>query len=317
MKNNIAICAVLSILVMPLSTFSMRWDTKKTSVQKLHDLQYYLDQAEKRGEKKSYWELLKQSFSNSLVGGLVGAFFQVFNPYHAEYQYVNRGELMTPKYPGVYETHSLMFRTPWLQEKTIPKIVLTGAALGAASSLYNQYRAATPGWKEQLNILKKRIDLSGPVVEVDGKTYLVSKKFNNTNNINNPKMRKNQIYLMPTDEHLGDVFDTIINQWSGQVIVQQETGPEDIEAVIVRAAPGVPSTGWRFINKRILPRIIVQVKEGKIWPVLKQLVGHFTPQHPHRSPYGEGIGSKPTHSASSDDIDLIFVDSEHITGPKD
>jgi hypothetical protein len=287
----------------------MRWDTKKTSVQKLHDLQYYLDQAEKRGEKKSYWELLKQSFSNSLVGGLVGAFFQVFNPYHAEYQYVNRGELMTPKYPGVYETHSLMFRTPWLQEKTIPKIVLTGAALGAASSLYNQYRAATPGWKEQLNMLEKHIDLSGPVVEVDGKTYLASKKFNNTTNINNPKMRKNQIYFMPTDEHLGDVFNAIHDPLNIE--------PNDIEAVIVRAAPGVPSTGWRFINKRILPRIIVQVKEEKILPVLKQLVGHFTPQQPHRSPYGEGIGSKPTHSEPCDYIDLIFVDLESITDSKD
>lgn len=301
MKNNVAICAVLSILVMPLVTLSMlQWEeeeegNKPRFVQgatinvstnppreiPTRNLYYYKNQAKKRGEKKSYWKLLKQTAKSLVIWGACGAGFQSCTP---------------------HDTKETLLKTAALTGAT-------GALVSGGSALYNRYRAATPGWKNQLNILEKHIDLSGPVVEVDGKTYLASKKFNNTTNINNPKMRKNQIYFMPTDEHLGDVFNAIHDPLNIE--------PNDIEAVIVRAAPGVPSTGWRFINKRIFPRIIVQVKEGKIWPVLKQLVGHFTPQHPHRSPYGEGIGSKPTHSASSDDIDLIFVDSEHITGPKD
>jgi hypothetical protein len=107
------------------------------------NLQYYLDQSEKRSEKKSCWESCKKTLKNAMVGGIIGAAFQALNPYHISYQgashqCVKSGKFVETRKLCIEQTHSSE-----IKQDVILQAAVVGALVGVGLAFYTQYRAAT------------------------------------------------------------------------------------------------------------------------------------------------------------------------------
>jgi hypothetical protein len=140
----------------------------------------------------------------------------------------------------------------------------TGMAVGAtagavAMMVKDSLSNSSPEWVAQLKELENQISDNFIYIGVPtdqrtpelankyGKIYLLSKYANTITNAFLDGRR--EMYLMPKDEYLGDVFVEL-----NRMFEREELGAEIVEFMAIRPTPGVTKSLW---NSKILPRIII------------------------------------------------------------
>ena len=142
---------------------------------------------------------------------------------------------------------------------------VVGGTWGLLYGLRQEYLAASPGWKAQMEKLNPD-NISDRTVSISGKTYLLAKGFDAIEAAGySPHVRMSgdgkhyEIYLMPSDTHLVDFFLDITN-FLNTVPDLKKT----IAFVALRPTPRIYDTNaiTSVFSRQVLPRIIICFRKG-------------------------------------------------------
>jgi hypothetical protein len=272
--NKILICTLLFSLSCPDALYAKKGTPKK-------NLKYYQHHASARGEKKSTSAFILDAVKASAAGAVAGAVCALYGPMithplsytmaiDPSFRYLGLlQKVWTLEHPTTSTEDRLKAgpvdrygrtaeESTWLAEewrKYLRDVGRTGAKIGflagAGFATYKQMRASSPEWLAQINTLREEDFTADPII-LGNVSYLVSSIFHNTSN----KRTSNhyELYLMPIDAEIADLFHAVVNALNADEDVK-----EHIAFIVVRLTPGITR---RTTNRKILPRIIVGLHDG-------------------------------------------------------
>ena len=139
-------------------------------------------------------------------------------------------------------------------------------------------------WYENLQSLNKKSISNKNIITIGSQEYLLHKDFDNIDQID-PKNHY-EIYLMPKDEDLAQVFASLP--------IWLEKYKSDIDFIGILPLRGVATSACSNEN---LPRIIVGLKTGASKDIVTKMVSAIYSSKRTGDEYYKGIGTAPRYSA--------------------